>query len=158
MLVLDDIYTSSFFLLFSLSISISLSLSSLDHIRFLFDDYKLSRWYFEIVDLYRRILFTGVLPLTTRDISIVAYMGSFLAILSAVYYRELVPYRVKFTNFIAVIGQYVILLVFMAVLLIESGSLKALHMTDFTLGLILLAVNGSVLLFAFWGGVMRYEV
>lgn len=39
---------------------------SLDHIRFLFDDYKLSRWYFEVVDLYRRVLFTGILPLTTR--------------------------------------------------------------------------------------------
>lgn len=89
------------------------------------------------------------------DISIVAYIGAFLALISTVYYRELVPYRVKFTNFIAVISQHVILLVFMAVLLIESGSLHILQLSNFTLGVLLLAINGLILLLAFWGGVLR---
>jgi hypothetical protein len=35
---------------------------SLDAIRFLFNDYKCSRWYFEVVDLYRRMFYGGILP------------------------------------------------------------------------------------------------
>lgn len=79
-----------------------------------------------------------------------------LALLSALYYRELVPYRVQFTNFIAVMGQYVILLVFMAVLMIESASLQALGLSDFVLGILLLSINGSILILAIWGGLIRY--
>lgn len=40
---------------------------SLNGIRFLFDDYKCGRWYFEIVDMYRRIFFVGVIPLISQD-------------------------------------------------------------------------------------------
>lgn len=52
--------------------------------RFLFSDYKLNRWYFEIVDLYRRIFFIGVLPLISEDPGTKAYLGSGLALLSAI--------------------------------------------------------------------------
>mmetsp|Transcript_46260 Transcript_46260/g.59463 ORF Transcript_46260/g.59463 Transcript_46260/m.59463 type:complete len:919 (+) Transcript_46260:649-3405(+) len=130
---------------------------SLDSIRFLFDDYKLSRWYFEVVDLYRRILFTGVLPLIAKDTAIVAYLGSTLALISGVYFRELVPYRVEFTNFIAVIAQYAILLVFMSALMIETDSLDRFHISDSVLGIILVGINTIVMMFVILGGLQRYK-
>jgi len=35
----------------------------LNPIRFLFNDLKCDRWFHEVVDMYRRIIFIGVLPL-----------------------------------------------------------------------------------------------
>jgi len=129
---------------------------SLDLIRFLFKDYKLSRWYFEVVDIYRRIFFTSILPLLFRDNSIVAYFGCILAFLFIIFFREELPYRVEFINFVVVCCQYVIMLVFMAALVLETNSLDSLNMSDFTLGLILLLSNLFVLLSAILGGWFRY--
>lgn len=130
---------------------------SLDPIRFLFDDYKLSRWYFEVVDLYRRIIFMAVLPLLSKDNAIVSYIGFMLAFLSSIYIRELSPFRVEFTNVIAVIGQYVILLVFMAALLIETGSLSSLNLSNLALGIILLSINLLIILLVVIGALLRYH-
>mmetsp|Transcript_43092 Transcript_43092/g.55361 ORF Transcript_43092/g.55361 Transcript_43092/m.55361 type:complete len:331 (-) Transcript_43092:1387-2379(-) len=125
-------------------------------IRFLFDDYKLNRWYFEVIDIYRRIAFTGVLPLLFRDNSLVAYSGWILAFISVVFFREELPYRVEFINFVVVCCQYVIMLVFIGALILETDSLETLNMNDFTLGVVLLLSNMFVFLSAILGGWFRY--
>ena len=56
-------------------------------------DYKCERWYFEVVDMYRRIVFLGVIPLLGSDAPARAYAGATLALVSTVFFRELTPYR-----------------------------------------------------------------
>jgi hypothetical protein len=79
--------------------------TELTSIQFLFAEYKCPMWWFEILDMYRRIVFIGILPLTSRNPAVRASLGCILAIASYVFIRENNPYRVGFTNFIAYIAQ-----------------------------------------------------
>lgn len=83
------------------------------------------------MDMYRRIVFVSVIPLIGEDGSTRAYAGCVLALFSTIFFRELTPFRVEFSNFLGVLAQYVILASFMAALLIETGSLEAFNLTDF---------------------------
>jgi hypothetical protein len=74
-------------------------------IQFLFIDYRSSKWWFEIADMYRRIIFIGILPLISPRPAIRSSFGCVLAIVSVAYFREEQPYRVDFTNVIAHIAQ-----------------------------------------------------
>jgi len=44
--------------------------------------------YHEVIDMYRRICFIGVLPLVSPDLTVRSYFGCVLALGSAVYFRE----------------------------------------------------------------------
>jgi len=74
-------------------------------IRFLFVDYKCSKWWFEIFDMYRRIIFIGVLPLVSTHTAVKASFGCVLGVLSGIYFREINPYRIEETNIIARLAQ-----------------------------------------------------
>jgi hypothetical protein len=74
-------------------------------LRFLFKDYNCNKWWFEVAEMYRRVVFVGVLPLVSPITATRASMGCVLAIASVAYYREERPYRVGFTNFIAHMAQ-----------------------------------------------------
>lgn len=77
----------------------------LDYIRFLFIDYKCSKWWFEVVDLYRRIVFIGILPLVSPEPATRASFGLLLGFLSHIGFSHHEPYRYHFTNTIASIAQ-----------------------------------------------------
>ena len=53
------------------------------------------------------------------------------------------PFRIPFTNFVAVVAQYAILVTFMAALVLETDSLEKFGLDDFMLGLLLSLVNGA---------------
>jgi hypothetical protein len=71
--------------------------------------------------LLRRILFVGVLPLTSPVTATRASLGVVLSIASVVYFREEEPYKIEFSNFIAHVAQFVILITFYAALAIDTG-------------------------------------
>jgi hypothetical protein len=127
---------------------------SLRPLQFLFFDYKPQYWYFEITELYRRVMFISLLPLLSQRTSTVAYVGCTLALFSGIYFRELTPYRVEFINVIAVIAQYVILLDFMAALLLDAQSLNSFGLSKLGLGCILLGVNLTIIAL---GGYLVYD-
>jgi len=52
--------------------------------------------------------------------------------------------RYPFTNVLAVIAQYMILLAFMAALMISTGSTASFGMSNFGLGVILTLANGAI--------------
>lgn len=66
---------------------------NLSPLRFLFYDYKCDKWWFEIADMYRRIVFIGILPLVSPRASTRASFGFILGIVSVSYFREEQPYR-----------------------------------------------------------------
>jgi hypothetical protein len=76
-------------------------------LKFLFEDYKCNKWWFEVVDMYRRITFIGVLPLLSPDSAVRASFGMLLAMASVAYFREEKPYCEAFTNVIARIAQVI---------------------------------------------------
>ena len=67
---------------------------SLDSVRFLFGTSRADMWYHEIVDMYRRIFFIGLIPLLGSDVTMKAYIGSIASIFSMIYHRETCPFKV----------------------------------------------------------------
>ena len=67
------------------------------------------------------------------------------------------PFRVDYSNFLAVAAQYVIMLTFMGALLVETNSVAAFNLTDFWLGVILSAINIFVIFMAGYIGWDRYK-
>jgi hypothetical protein len=124
--------------------------------RFLFVDYICPKWWFEIADMYRRIMFIGIIPLCSNDSASRASLGLLLAIISLVYFGRYKPYRVHFTNVIAFVGQVSILVTFYAALTLESDSLVNIGLEGSKLGVFLVLVNLGVVLFALFLAVQNY--
>lgn len=85
-----------------------------------------------------------------------AYTGCFLSLLSVIYFRELLPFREKFTNVIAIVAQYVILIVFIAATMIETDTLDTAHLSGRSLGIGLLLANVLLITLLGIGGLLRY--
>jgi len=94
----------------------------LAHLRFLFADYTGPCWYWEIVDMYRRITFMSLVPFFGKG-AVRAGIGTCLALLSIVLYREACPYQNGSRNVLAVAAQYQILVVFLGAIVIELSKL-----------------------------------
>mmetsp|Transcript_39830 Transcript_39830/g.51340 ORF Transcript_39830/g.51340 Transcript_39830/m.51340 type:complete len:288 (-) Transcript_39830:384-1247(-) len=118
---------------------------ALAHLLFLFKDYKGDKWWFEVAEMYRRIMFIGVLPLFTPNASKRASLGCIFSIMSFVYFREEEPFREAFTNSIACIAQITILLTFYTALSIASGVVMHFGLGDFGTGIFLIGINVLIL-------------
>jgi len=129
---------------------------SLAAFRFLFIDYVCPKWWFEIVDMYRRIAFIGFVPLVSYEPATRASFGMLLAIISLVYFGRYKPYRVHFTNVIAFVGQVSILVTFYGALTVESDSLVNIGLEGSKLGVFLVLVNLAVVLLGCWFALENY--
>ena len=129
---------------------------SIDHIRFLFNDTRVTCWYHEVLDMYRRMFFIGVLPLTAEEPAIKAYIGAAAAMLMTVYFREVLPSRNPFTNLLAIVSQYQILFVFLAALFIITRAIRIVNVSEFALGCLLVFANTIVLVGAIYAGWLSY--
>ena len=77
---------------------------------FLYQPYRRSFYFFEVFEVYRRILFISILPLLSTKTSRRAALGVFFSILSSVCYREGEPFRKEgINNILAFVAQYTIL-------------------------------------------------
>mmetsp|Transcript_10257 Transcript_10257/g.13387 ORF Transcript_10257/g.13387 Transcript_10257/m.13387 type:complete len:593 (+) Transcript_10257:165-1943(+) len=125
-------------------------------LRFLFHDYNCGKWWFEVAEMYRRVLFVGILPLVSPITATRASMGCVLAIASVAYYREERPYRVKYTNFISHMAQFVILITFYGALSIDTGVMMDFGLKDLGMGLFLVMTNITIFGLCVWLGYVRY--
>jgi len=126
-------------------------------LRFLFDSYRCDRWWFEVAEMYRRIAFVSVIPLTSSVTATRASLGCVLAMVSMLYYREERPFRTKFTNFIAYLAQAAILFTFYAALSIETGVMIDFGLKDLGMGIFLMVTSASILGLALFLGVTRLQ-
>jgi hypothetical protein len=76
-------------------------------LKFLFKDYDCNKWWFEVAEMYRRLLFVAVLPYVSTKSTTKASVGCVLAIVSGVYFREAAPFRIEFTNLLAYVSQVI---------------------------------------------------
>jgi hypothetical protein len=73
----------------------------------LFIDYKCNKWWFEVAEMYRRIIFIGILPLVSPRPATRASFGLLFGFFGAVYFITQEPYRVEFTNAISLVAQVI---------------------------------------------------
>jgi serine/threonine protein kinase len=121
---------------------------------FLFDIYYPRFYFFEAIEMYRRVLFVGLLPLITTETDRRAALGLILALCSAILFRETEPYTLWTTNVIANVAQYTIFLTYGVALVINTDLRKGLSNDE--LGLFLFCVNLFVLSIAIGFGVERH--
>jgi hypothetical protein len=127
---------------------------SLRSLRFLFDSYRCSNWWFEVVEMYRRMVFVSAVPLVSSAPAKRASLGCVLAIASLVFYRESSPFNTKFINLIAYVAQLAIFLTFYAALCIETGKMIDFGLKDTGMGLFLMGICGTILLMTIGFGVL----
>jgi len=128
--------------------------SGLVSIKFLFEPYRPQYYFFEVVEIYRRVVFIGCLPLVSARSDRRAAIGVFLAIISIALYRETQPFIRQSTNLIVYVAQYAILTTFGAALAIDVQLDSGLN--DFIFGVLLCFVNVVVIFLALYLSAMRY--
>ena len=121
---------------------------------FLWMEYQPKFYYWEALEIYRRVFFVGIVPLISPKSSRRAAFGLFAAICSAVSLRELEPFRVPIANLLSHVAQYVIMLNYGAALCISTGVSDNLDPLLF--GLVLVVVNLVVVGLALYSGAKRH--
>jgi len=129
--------------------------TTLHPLRFLFDSYRPACYGIECLEMYRRVLFVGVLPLMAAASLHRAALGIFFSLCSLGFYGEVAPFLNPFTNILAYVAQYANLLTYGAALAIEVGLDKG--MDSFSFGCILVAINVVVVGLIFSGSVMKFR-
>jgi len=112
-------------------------------LKFLYQPYKMEYFGFEVIELYRRVFFIGVLPLVTNDNARKAALGMCSALASLILFRESEPFEIDATNTLAALCQLTVLLNFGAALVIATELSNGLEPS--VLGTILVAANCVVL-------------
>jgi hypothetical protein len=153
----------------------------LSSLRFLFDAYLPKYFYFETVEMYRRILFVGILPLLSTKSRRKAAIGFAFGICSALLYREIEPFTKQGTNILAygkchlsiclcificlddltlynhvAVAQYTVILTFGSALAIETNLSQGLNPLLF--GVVLFSINLSVIILALAMAFRRFKI
>jgi hypothetical protein len=106
-------------------------------LRFLFKDYRPSLYYFEAIEMLRRVLLCGGISMVTTSTLQRGMIGQVLSLASVVAYREVMPFRVGFASVLAHVAQIVVFLTFSAAVVIETGVGDAFEPLLFGAGLCL---------------------
>jgi len=115
-------------------------------LRFLFESYKPSSYFFETIEGYRRILFIGFINLISPNTLQRSAFGVFAALCSTIFYREQEPFLKSYNNVLVYTALHVTLIVYATALAIETDLSPSSN--SFTFGLILVAINLSVVVLA----------
>lgn len=111
-------------------------------ISFLYIAYEPRRWYFEILDCFRRLMMTAVPVLIMRG-AITQIIIVLLVSLSCIAaYMELKPYTTKSDNTVAVFSQWAITLTLIVAILLRIDEGTGLNRQ--TLGIIAILINSTV--------------
>ena len=122
---------------------------------FLFDCYKPRCFWFEPVEMYRRIAFISLLRLVSASSAKRAALAIVLAIVSLVGYRETDPFLRRSTNLVAYGAQHAVLVTFGGALAIDAELLGSA--TDpLLVGVCLVVVNASIIVAAISFAAVRH--
>jgi hypothetical protein len=131
--------------------------AALSPIRFLFDSYTVQKWWFEVAEMYRRILFVSIIPLSSNIKATRASLGCILGVLSMIYFRAENPFRREFNNIIAYVAQTAIFITFYAALSIETGVMIDFGLSAAGMGIFLVITNISVFALMLYYAVIRLQ-
>jgi hypothetical protein len=138
-------------------------MAALQPTHFLWLDYLPEMYWFEILDIYRRLFFVAIVRMVSVDLLTRASVGSLAALLFIGLYRELSPFVRESSNILSTLANYQIFMMFFAALVIESdalgsfGSLKNDQVAKLKFGAVLVAVNVVVLACSLWFVLKRLQ-
>ena len=121
---------------------------------FLFQVYRIDYYAFECAEMFRRLLFIGIIPLVSSSSSRRAACGVALALFFTATYREMQPFVRDATNTLAQVASYVVLFTYGGALAIATGLDKKLN--PFVFGSVLLGVNLAILVAVLGFGVRKH--
>merc|ERR1719502_2494442 len=90
---------------------------------FLYETYRPHAWWFEIYDVCRRVALGGVVVFCGKTPAHRGAAGVLLALLTAVFNRELQPYSTASNNPASALGAYVILFAYMLAFRLEDAAI-----------------------------------
>jgi hypothetical protein len=108
----------------------------------------------ECIEMYRRILFVGVLPLMASQSDRRAALGILFSLCSLAFYGEMSPFVSAPTNILAYVAQYASLLTYGAALAIAVGLDQGIDPLLF--GCLLVMFNTSIVGLVFRASLLRY--
>jgi len=124
----------------------------LSHIKFLFADYSCRRWFFEVIDMYRRIAMISLLQFVNAKYR--AMVGCGFAVLSLILYQQGTPFHDAATNIVAELGQWQILLTFFMAYTLDDFEDQQ---SKWRIGVFILIVNLVIVVAALVLGVHQNE-
>jgi hypothetical protein len=92
----------------------------LSPLSFLFESYRPSLWYWEIIETAQRLLLTGILVLVGQGSAVQIIVGSLLTLVFMQIYQTIQPYADPFILPIKVVSQWQIFFVFYITLLLKA--------------------------------------
>ena len=107
-------------------------------LNFLFCDYQVGFYWFEVFEMYRRCIFTAILPFVDKNFRPIA--GCFLAALSIIVFEACSPYHDTETNSLAIAAQWQLFITYFCAYVISSGTFDTKRQR-FALGVFLICVN-----------------
>ena len=110
------------------------------YIKFLWKEYEPQAWYYEVIDMYRRITFIAIVPLIGGGESEAgAIVGCMISIFFIASLREIAPFKRKTSsNGLLVLSSYIIWFTFFVCIIIVSGAYKRIGVSLHFLGVALL--------------------
>ena len=116
---------------------------SLKPFHFLFSVYRIEFFWFEVVEMLRRVTFVGFLPLLSSDTSRRAACGVVGSLITLAISREACPFVRPSTNFLLVLAQYALLGTYATALAIDTELGK--NIDPLVFGVLLAVINLLVL-------------
>eukprot|EP01041_Mallomonas_annulata_P001204 gene1204-2339_t len=100
---------------------------SLAQVAFLFVDYELQYWYWEVIETIRKLLLTAILSIISSHIGIQIVFGIVVCIAFVKIYGYYKPYESERTDTLQELAQYQVLLTFIGCLLLEFDVLASVE-------------------------------
>jgi len=120
-------------------------LSFVESIKFLYANYHPNYWYWEFIDVTRRLLLTAVLALIMTGTSTQIVVGIIMALMYTALFGQFKPYKIETLNILLLEGQYQILFTFIAVLVVKQNFIPEIPYHEDVLDAGLIACNSAML-------------
>jgi len=115
---------------------------TLGHLKFLVDSYKARYYYFEVIEVFRRLLLASVIGLLDSSSTSASVMGLIICVASNWVFMECKPYKDLGDSNIAIVFSHSLTLFFVAALIIKSEETGTLGISHQELGIVLSIILG----------------
>ena len=122
---------------------------ALQSLKFLFHDYLPSMYAYEVLIMYLRIFFIGVLPLLGEGLTR-AFIGIFGSAVSLIIARETMPFARYTTSLLLCAANIQLMILFFASAILLSDTLRDFGLSNEELGCILLGSNLVCFVLVIW--------
>jgi len=116
----------------------------------MYSAYKPKYWFWEIIEVSRRLMLTAVLSVCFNGSSIQQVLSIALSLIYLAIYERVQPYGTSSENAMSGIGSYQVLVTFLCGYVSSQQTLGGISLRYAMLGYVLVGVNSLVMLFSIY--------